>query len=104
MTDARATWPVITQDTGFDNVLTGKACSPSGIDDVLAVGGRYRERLRGPLPQRARKLAAECFEAARAISSLMERPGARLIGALQACATGHAGGRTCQPCNTMRVT
>jgi hypothetical protein len=31
----------------------------------------------------ARKLAAECFEAARAIGSLMERPGARLIGALQ---------------------
>jgi hypothetical protein len=62
VTDARATWPVITQDTGFDNVLTGKACRlrawTTFSPPVDVIESDFAGHCRS-----ARKLAAEGFEA-----------------------------------------
>ena len=68
--------PVITQDTGFGNVLpTGKGLFAfQDLDDVLAAVDAIESDYEGHR-RAAREIAAEYFEAARVVGSLLERAG-----------------------------
>ena len=68
--------PVITQDTGFGNVLpTGKGLFAfSGLDDALAAVDAIESDYEGHR-RAAREIAAEYFDAARVVGSLLERAG-----------------------------
>jgi hypothetical protein len=68
--------PVMTQDTGFGNVLpTGKGLFAfRGMDDVLAAVDAIESDYAGHC-RAAREIAAEYFEAERVMGSLMERAG-----------------------------
>ena len=68
--------PVITQDTGFGNVLpTGKGLFAfQGLDDVLAAVDAIESDYEGHR-RAAREIAAEYFEASRVVGSLLERAG-----------------------------
>jgi hypothetical protein len=68
--------PVITQDTGFGNVLpTGKGLFAfSDLDDVLAAVDAIESDYEGQR-RAAREIAAEYFDATRVLGSLLERAG-----------------------------
>ncbi len=68
--------PVITQDTGFGNVLpTGKGLFAfHDLDDVLAAVDAIETDYEGHR-RAAREIAAEYFDAARVVGSLLERAG-----------------------------
>jgi hypothetical protein len=68
--------PVITQDTGFGNVLpTGKGLFAfRDLDGVLAAVDAIENDYEGQR-RAAREIAAEYFDAARVVGSLMERAG-----------------------------
>jgi len=68
--------PVITQDTGFGNVLpTGKGLFAfRDLDDVLAAVDAIESDYEGQR-RAAREIAAEHFDAAKVVGSLLERAG-----------------------------